>query len=82
MRRELEEQASQHEQSVNSMRAKQNQAMQELQDEMDSLKKAKSKYVTLTQSYKFPLQLFFEMSCKALLSRSLECYTTLMLGFL
>lgn len=56
--------------------------MQELQDEMDSLKKAKSKYVTHTQSYKFPLQLFFEMSCKALLSRSLECHTTLMLGFL
>ena len=27
------------------MRTKQNQALQELQDEMDSLKKAKSKYV-------------------------------------
>ena len=45
LRRELEEQASQHEQSVNSMRTKQNQALQELQDEIDSLKKSKSKLV-------------------------------------
>lgn len=45
LRRELEEQASQHEQSVTSMRTKQNQALQELQDEIDSLKKSKSKLV-------------------------------------
>ena len=43
LRRELEEQAGQHEQSVNSMRTKQNQALQELQDEIDGLKKSKSK---------------------------------------
>ena len=43
LRRELEEQAHQHEQSVNSMRVKQNQSLQELQDEIDGLKKAKSK---------------------------------------
>ena len=45
LRRELEEQASQHEQSVNSMRAKQNAALQELQEDLDSLKKTKSKWV-------------------------------------
>ena len=43
LRRELEEQASQHEQSVNSMRAKQNAALQELQEDLDALKKTKSK---------------------------------------
>ena len=45
LRRELEEQASQHEQSVNSMRAKQNAALQELQEDLDALKKTKSKWV-------------------------------------
>ena len=46
LKKELEAQAMQHEQSVSSMRTKQNQALQELQEEIDGLKKAKSKYVT------------------------------------
>ena len=49
LKKELEAQAMQHEQSVSSMRTKQNQALQELQEEIDGLKKAKSKYVTHPQ---------------------------------
>lgn len=50
LKKELEAQAMQHEQSLSSMRSKQNQALQELQEEIDGLKKAKSKYVTRPQN--------------------------------
>lgn len=43
LRKDLEEQSLANEQTINSMRAKQNQALQELQDELDNVKKAKAK---------------------------------------
>lgn len=43
LRKDLEEQALASEQTINSMRTKQNQALQELQDELDGVKKSKSK---------------------------------------
>lgn len=43
LRKDLEEQALANEQTVNSMRAKQNQALQEMQDELDNVKKSKAK---------------------------------------
>lgn len=45
IRKDLEEQALAHEQTVNSMRSKQAQALQEVQDELDNVKKSKAKWV-------------------------------------
>ena len=43
LRKDVEEQTLQHEQSISSMRNKQNMALQELQEEIDGIKKTKSK---------------------------------------
>lgn len=43
MRKDIEEQAMQHDQTVSSMRAKQQAALTEMQEEIDALKKSKSK---------------------------------------
>jgi hypothetical protein len=43
LRKDLEEQSLSSEQTINSMRTKQNAALQEVQDELDGVKKSKSK---------------------------------------
>lgn len=45
LRRDLDEQAMQHEATAGSLRKKQQDAVNELSDQMDSLSKAKQKYV-------------------------------------
>ena len=45
LRRDLEEQQIQHEQAISAIRKKQNDAVNELSDQVDQLQKVKTKYV-------------------------------------
>ena len=44
LRKDIEEQSVQHEQTVASMRSKQQSALAEMQEEIDALKKSRSKW--------------------------------------
>lgn len=74
LRKDVEEANVQHEQAISSMRSKQQQALSEVQDELETTKKGKSKWVMGSFFLRFPQELSWEASLGHCFNLWLFCY--------